>query len=259
MWLPPPATRLLGRAWQAAIVTALCASAASCAPRDFDSAGDSDDPRAAEDPRGSTAAPAIPRSGGATVQGVATFTAAEVARIVLVYEETAIAQARLADERGATIEVKTYAGRMIRERTEAASRIGSLLERIGPRSDDPTPGLLARSGLMTNAALAELSKGDFDLPFMTSEITSNAVLLGLIESSLVPSVTRATAREPDNEALRELEAELYALRAVTSAHIIHALRVQGVLRMAGPPGSEDMDAEGTGFAQALELRRDVPH
>jgi predicted outer membrane protein len=241
--LAAPATRLLGRS----VIAVSLWACASCASRDFEPALGEDERVAADEPRGSTAAPAIPRSGGATMQGVATFTAAEVARIVLVYQETAIAQARLAGERGATIEVKTYASRMIRERTEAADRLASILLQLGPRSDDPTPGILAREGLRTNAALAELSKGDFDLPFMTSEIATHARLLGLIDASLVPSASRARSRAPEDEVLGELEAELYALRAVTNAHVVHALRVQGVLRTAGGPDTEGTSAVGTGF------------
>lgn len=212
---------------------------AACASPDRSSSGDEGDRGGGEAAQGSNADEAA----GAAVRGVATFTAADVARIVLVLEQTAIEQARLAEEKGVTIEVKTYAARMIRERSDAMARLGPILERAMPRSEDPTPAILERDVQRTTDALASLARNEFELPFMTAEIATHARLLGLIDASLLPSATRAaTGRQPD-EAAREIEQELLALRAATASHVVHALRVQGVLRAVDGPTNDPTEAD----------------
>src|SRR4051812_45257304 len=94
------ATRVLG-GWGAVLVIA--ASAVACAPKGFGNDADGDSDRTPGADQGAHAATRSEQNAGATVQGVATFTAADVARIVLVLEQTSIAQARLAEERATTM------------------------------------------------------------------------------------------------------------------------------------------------------------
>jgi hypothetical protein len=70
---------------------------------------------------------------------------------------------------------------------------------------------------------------------MTSEISAHARLLGLLDMALLPSAMRSG----------ELEEELLALRTAAAAQMVHALRVQGVLRAAKAPADQTTNAEST--------------
>ena len=209
---------------------------AACAPTGRSFSEDQGDRFAGGDPEAPSASTSDDPA-GAPVRGVATFTAADVARILLVLEQTAIEQARIAEAQGVTIEVKMYAARMVRERSEATERLAAILARV-PRTEDPTPAILEREMQRTTDALAAMPRGEFELPFMTAEIATHARLLGLIDASLMPSATRAASRRIPDAAAAEIEQELVALRATTSAQIVHALRVQGVLRAADGPSDD---------------------
>lgn len=215
---------------------------AACAPPSRSFSEDEADRAGSEPARGSNAASTSEVSAGAPVQGVATFTVADVARILLVLEQASVEQARLAESKGVTIEVKTYAARMIRDRSEAAARLAAIVERTTPRSEDPTPAILEREVQRTTDALASLPQSDFELPFMTNEIATHARLLGLIDASLLPSATHAASRRMPDSAAREIEQELVQLRAATAAQIVHALRVQGVLRAVDGPSDDGTEA-----------------
>jgi predicted outer membrane protein len=223
----------------------IVASAASCSPNGFAAASESDTDDALSTDRGPHAATRSEQNAGATVQGVATFTAADVARIVLVLEQSSVAQARLAEERATTMEVKTYAARIVRERTEARDRLVRILERLTPRSNDATPPLFEKEIAKSQEWLLS-QESAFDLPFMTAEVGSHARILGMLEASLLPSASQATVRPGTDGVARELEEELVTLRAQTAAQMVHALRVQGVLRAGNAPVDDAvMTAGGT--------------
>lgn len=227
--------------WGATI--ALVASAASCAPNGFDAAAESSSDRSSTADQGPRAATRSEQNAGATVQGVATFTAADVARIVLVLELSSIAQAKIAEERATTLEVKTYAARMVRERTEAMERLADILARTKPGSQDPTPPLMEKEIARSQEWLLAQETG-FDLPFMTSEIGAHARVLGMLDASLLPSASQATVRPGADGTARELEEELVAVRTQTASQIVHALRVQGVLRAGNAPVDKTITTSG---------------
>jgi predicted outer membrane protein len=248
------ATRLLGAM---AIAMTLSGGTLSCAPKAF---GGIDEGDAASDDGewGSSAAPVLPRSGGAPLQGVATFTAADVAAIVRTHHEQALALGRLASEHGTAVEVKTYALRVESDRAAAAVRMIDLQAGLGPRSADATSMLLGADTERTRDALTELSGSDFDLPFMTAELINHARLLGLLDTALLPSMTKAVkgaAGTPSEAALRALEAELFEVRTKTEAQMIHALRVQGVLRAARGPSDDAVIVAGAGSATGGDAPR----
>jgi len=221
---------------RATTILALFISASACGSKRFSA----DDPPAQEVDRGSGAAVQSERQ-GAVVQGVATFTATDVARILLVLEETGLGRAKLAADRATTIEVKTYAARMVRERSDAVDRLTAILAQTKTRSDDPTPGLLEDDALRAKNNLSTLDRSSFELPFMTEEVSMHARMLGLLEASLVPSTSRS-----DDTCAADLDEELIEVRTATASQIVHALRVQGMLRAAGaktpPMGPEGVAA-----------------
>lgn len=242
------AARVLGRA---AGTFAFALAATSCAPNGYGSTdGDSDRSAQASD-RGASAATRSEQDPGAAVQGVATFTAADVARVVLVLEQSSVAQARLAEERATTVEVKTYAARIVRERTEAMERLTAILDRVTPRSSDPTAPLFEKELARSKEWLLAQETG-FELPFMTAELGAHGRILGMLDASLLPSASQAAARAGTDVVPRELEDELITLRAQTTAQMIHALRVQGVLRAGNAPVDETtMTTSGSTVAQGV--------
>ena len=246
------------RLTHAACLLGLVVGAVSCAPNGFGSAdGDSDRASSGSD-QSPHAATRAEQNAGAPVQGVATFTAADVARIVLVLEQSSITQARLAEERATTMEVKTYAARIVRERTEAMGRLSLILDRATPRSNDPTPPLFEKEIARSKDWLLA-QESSFDLPFMTAELGAHARILGMLEASLLPSVSQATVRAGTDGVPRELEDELVALRAQTAAQMVHALRVQGVLRAGNAPVDEaTMTTSGSTVAEGAGGGPDVP-
>lgn len=223
------AARAIARVVVVAAIATAMAGGSSCAPSSK-AGGD-----AVDLDRAGHEGTAGEQASGASVSGVATFTASDVARILLVLENTAIARARLAEQRAATIEVRIYAASIVADRTAALDRLGAILRRLKQPSEDPTPGLIESDTERANDVLATLEKGTFDLPFMTDEVASLARLLGLIDASLLPSVTEQTVRFAEDAAVRDLEQELRDVRAEAASRIVHALRVQGVVRAAQPP------------------------
>ena len=233
------AATVLGRAVGA---FAIVAAAASCSPNGF-TGEDLDTDRSASTDQGPHAATRSEQNAGAAVQGVATFTAADVARIVLVLEQSSVTQARLAEERATTMEVKTYAARIVRERTEAMDRLAAILARVTPRSEDPTAPIFEKELARSHDWLVSQESG-FDLPFMTAEMGAHARILGLLDASLLPSASQATMKLGTDGVARELEDELITLRSQANAQLIHALRVQGVLRAGKAPVDETTMTSG---------------
>jgi predicted outer membrane protein len=234
------AAAVLGRAVGA---FAIVFAAASCSSNGF-GASETDVDRTSPTPdQGTHAATRAEQNAGAPVQGVATFTAADVARIVIVLERSSIAQAHLAEERAKTTEVKTYATRIVRERSEAMERLVAILDRVTPRSDDPTAPLFEKELARSKDWLLS-QESSFDLPFMTAEMGAHARIIGMLDASLLPSASQATARPGTDGVARELEEELVALRTQTAAQMIHALRVQGVLRAGNAPVDDAMMTTG---------------
>jgi predicted outer membrane protein len=244
---------VLGRAVGA---FAIVLAAASCSGNGFGSENDTGRSASSTDP-GARAATAE-QNAGAPVQGVATFTAADVARIVLVLERSSVSQARLAEERATTIEVKTYASRIVRERSEAMDRLAAILDRVTPPSHDLKAPLFEKE-LARSEEWLLAQESSFDLPFMTAELGAHARVLGMLDASLLPSASQATVRPPSDGVALELEEELLALRAQTSAEMVHALRVQGVLRAGNAPVDEaTMSSAGSSVAEGPAGRRNLP-
>lgn len=221
----------------------IVASSASCSPNGFAAASDSDSDGTTPSDQGPHAATRSEQNAGAALPGVATFTAADVARIVLVLEQSSLAHARLAEQRATTMEVKTYAARIVRERTEAMDRLAAILARATPRSDDPTAPIFEKELARSHDWLLAQESG-FDLPFMTAEMGAHARILGLLEVSLLPSASQATVRAGADGVARELEDELITLRTQASSQMIHALRVQGVLRAGNAPVDKTTTTSG---------------
>jgi predicted outer membrane protein len=244
-----PAASILGRV---AGTCAIVIAAASCSPNGFAGSDNDSDRTSATSEQGTAAATRAEQNAGAPVQGVATFTAADVARIVVVLEQSSIDLAQLAEQRATTVEVKTYAARIVRERTESMNRLAAIVERATPRSNDPTAPLFEKE-LARSKEWLLAQESSFDLPFITAEMGAHARILGMLEASLLPSALQASGRAGPDGISRELQDELVALRTQTSAQMIHALRVQGVLRAGNAPVDETTmttggspSSEGTG-------------
>jgi predicted outer membrane protein len=250
---------VLGRAAGTFATFAIVMAAAACSPNGFAGSESDSDRSPTTSEQGTAAATHAEQNAGAAVQGVATFTAADVARIVIVLEQSSVDLAQLAEQRATTVEVKTYAARIVRERTESMNRLAAILERTTPRSNDPTAPLFEKE-LSRSKEWLLAQESSFDLPFMTGEMGAHARILGMLEASLLPSAAQATDRAGTDGVPRELEDELVALRTQTSAQMIHALRVQGVLRAGNAPVDETtMTTGGSTVSEGTGGGTNTPH
>lgn len=160
----------------------------------------------------------------APVEGVATFTPDEALYIAMLLTRTGLEQVRLAETRATTLEVKTYAARMIAHHEATLATLGAL---AAGRSvaEEKTSQMLLDDAERSLSALESVPAKEIDLPFMTAEMLLHARTLTLLDASLLPSA----AVEPP------LARALMTMRGGIAEHLVHALRVQGVLRAAARP------------------------
>jgi predicted outer membrane protein len=194
-------------------------------------------------PSGTSATQAPIDTGIGPIKGVATFRTPSAVRVAIALSESALAQAELAETRAVATEVKSYAKLVIEERKTQLARLQTLAERAKTVRDDPTPVLLRTEADYMRLELEKIERTGFDLPFMTAEITTEARILGLLDASLLPSVSQAMVTPGATGLEQELDRELRAMRAALEERIVHALRVQGVLRAA----YEGVGAAGDGL------------
>ncbi len=201
---------------------------------------------------GTSATPAPIDTGVTPLKGAATFSTQAAVRVTIALEEAALAQARLAEGRALTSEVKAYADLVIEERSAHLTRLHVLAERTQKTMhEDRTPALLQTEMEASRVQLEALDRTSFDLPFMTAEMTMAARILGLIDAALLPSAAQAMVVPGADGSERVLDKELRDLRTAYAERIVHAIRVQGVLRAAesnvGAAG-ESNNAKGRGPA-----------
>lgn len=182
--------------------------------------------------------------GGRTPRGVendrdepmSSFRPAEIASMLLVFNEGEVAQARVARERARSEAVRGFAALMIEDHSEAAEHLRSgPLARLGASDRDATARILARHGDLITRDLEADSDDLFDLAYMTSQLSEHAKLLGLIENALLPEGAHQRRGErglppPDEVRSEELTRELMQTRELVARHLRQALRVHVQLR-----------------------------
>jgi predicted outer membrane protein len=160
------------------------------------------------------------------VRGVATFSPDQALGVATLLTRTALEQARLGEARATSMEVKTYAAAML---AAHASTLAALEDLGRGRSvpDDPTLDILLVEGSRSLGDLGKIPKEEIELPFMTAEMTLHARALALLDASLLPSAATDPA----------VVHALMEVRTQTADHLVHALRVQGVVRAALQPAA----------------------
>lgn len=155
------------------------------------------------------------------VRGVATFTPAQAVRIAALLARLGHEHARLGETRASSMDVKTYAATMTAHHAKALAALGAVSS--GEAPNDTTIDLIAADAERAIGVVRSASqRQDVDLAFMTTEMSFHARALALLDASLLPSAAT------DARAVKAL----LEMRAAVADDLIHALKVQGVVRAA---------------------------
>jgi predicted outer membrane protein len=153
------------------------------------------------------------------VRGVATFTPEQALNIAALLARTGHEQARLGETRASSMDVKTYAATMTQHHARILASLAAFTK--DAVANEETLDLLGADAERSLDVLRSAPpKQDVDLYFMTAEMMFHARTLALLDASLLPSAAT------DAAAVRVL----MEMRAAVADHLVHALRVQGVVR-----------------------------
>src|SRR5690606_2654593 len=98
---------------------------------------------------------------------VVSFSAQEIASVMLVLARDEVALGELARARAVSAEVRRFAESMIDDHTRAAERLASIVRSAEPERD-PTARVLARLGELVRLDLAAVSTEGVDITYMTA-------------------------------------------------------------------------------------------
>lgn len=155
------------------------------------------------------------------VRGVATFTPAQAVRIAALLARLGHEHARLGETRASSMDVKTYAATMTAHHARALAALGALAP--GEATSDTTIDLIeADAERSIDVIRSAPARQDIELAFMTAEMSFHARALALLDASLLPSAATDAAAV---KALRDM-------REAVAQDLLHALKVQGVVRAA---------------------------
>ena len=149
---------------------------------------------------------------------------ANIAAIVVTYNNEEIEHAKLAQERATNAEVKQFARTMITDHNAVNQKANALATQLNltPMESDAsrklsTDGNLFRTNLQTQ------SGAEFDRSYIANEVALHEQVLNQIDQQLIP--------QSDNADLRRL---LQETRPAVEAHLMHARQIQ--TQLAGGTG-----------------------
>jgi putative membrane protein len=160
------------------------------------------------------AALAVPAAAGAQA-----ITDAQIASIVVTANQVDIDAGKLASERAATPDVKTFGALMVTDHTgvnKAAVELVTKLK-VTPQ-DNPTSQSLKAGGEKNVANLKTLHGAAFDKAYVDQEVGYHTAVLDAVDKVLIPGASNA-----------ELKALLVKVRPAFVAHLEHAKHVQASL------------------------------
>jgi len=148
--------------------------------------------------------------------GMADLSDANIAAIVVAYNDEEIAHAQLAKEKATGAEVKQFAATMITDHSAVNKKAMTLATRLNltPEQDDASRKLAA-DGSAFRQGLTSQSGADFDRSYIANEVALHDQVLNLIDSTLIPSADNA-----------ELKTLLEETRPAVQAHLQHARQIQ---------------------------------
>lgn len=147
-------------------------------------------------------------------------TDAQIAGIVLTANRIDIEAGMLAQNKGASTEVKRFASKMVKDHAAVSRKAGALAKRLGvtPQESD-TSKSLKHSAAAARAKLAGLSGSDFDRAYVDNEVAYLQGVVQVLDQILMPSAQHWQVR-----------AALARVRPAFVAHLDHARELQQSMR-----------------------------
>ena len=145
------------------------------------------------------------------------LTEAQIAKISELVNTAEVDEAKLAQRKAKSPEVKKFAGMMIRHHGDALREQAKITKKLGIKTDDSATS--AKLKMDAETTISNLEKADatsFDSAYIRAQIDGHQQALELLDSQLIPS-----AKTPEvTDALRRA-------RAVVAQHLSDAQALQG--------------------------------
>lgn len=141
----------------------------------------------------------------------------EILQVVVTANQGDIENSELARKKASNKQVRAFANRMIKERTDLNKEAKVLIAKLKKTSEDSTISKdLKADGKKTLDQLRNLNGPEFDKAYIDAEIKHNQELIDMADNMLVPNVK--------DEAVKAL---LTKVRPALAAHIELAKTIQG--------------------------------
>ena len=141
----------------------------------------------------------------------------EILQIVVTANQGDIENGELARKKASNKQVRAFANRMIKERTDLNKEAKVLVAKLKKSTEESTISKdLKADGKKTQDQLRNLNGSEFDKAYIDAEIKDNQKLINVADNTLVPNAK--------DEALKAL---LTKVRSALAAHIESAKTIQG--------------------------------
>jgi len=143
----------------------------------------------------------------------------EILQILVTANRGDIENGQLARKKASNKQVRAFANRMIKERTDLNKEAKVIVAKLKKPTEESTIGKdLKADGKNTQNQLKNLNGSEFDKAYIDAEIKHNLKLIDVADNTLVPNVK--------DEALKAL---LTKVRPALAAHIELAKTIQGTI------------------------------
>ena len=140
------------------------------------------------------------------------LTDGQIAAIVVTANQVDVDAGRLAETRGSTEAVKSFAKLMVTDHTAVNDSALALAKKVHlAPEDNATSQALKQGGAKNVAALKDLSGKAFDRAYVAHEVTYHQTVIDALDKQLVPNASNA-----------ELKALLVKVRPAFVTHLEHA-------------------------------------
>jgi len=141
----------------------------------------------------------------------------EILQIVVTANQIDIENGELARKKASNKQVRAFANRMIKERTDLNKEAKVLVAKLKKSTEESTISKdMKADGKKTHDQLKHLNGPEFDKAYIDAEIKHNQELIDVADNTLVPNVK--------DEAMKSL---LTKVRPALAAHIEFAKTIQG--------------------------------
>lgn len=147
----------------------------------------------------------------------------QIAAIVVAANQVDIDAGNLAVKKTKNPEVKKFAELMVTDHTAVNKGAVELVTKlkVTPEETDTSKGLVS-GGAEERAKLDKLEGADFDKAYIDNEVAYHKAVIGVLETTLIPSATNA-----------ELKSTLVGVKPAFDAHLAHAESLQATLAGTG--------------------------